>query len=312
MASVACTPGVTEPTLVLVPRTKYRHASAAPLAGLITLRPLHSISLQFRRLHFRSIRSDGRKLPRPSKTAVRPKIPEAAMLRISAKTGNMAARLRPAKTSAIRREAPPIAEDVAKAVRSAISAPPPLRKLHCGGQKQPNSLIKPDWSDTTTAGCAPASSHCPCSQWWPSARSYALPSWSQRNGVRAGATTPGNATRRNCCWLCGGVGMREQPTLRFSLRCEAGRRLCSRDRTQHILCVWSFMLRFHINSFRADNSPRAGPFGTEFMSHNMALCAIPPLHCHADCESAPRIRAGSQRASWRASLMPTPPRREIF
>jgi len=48
-------------------------------------------------LHFRSIRSDGRKLPRPSKTAVRPKIPEAAMLRISAKTGNMAARLRPAK-----------------------------------------------------------------------------------------------------------------------------------------------------------------------------------------------------------------------
>jgi len=42
------------------------------------------------------LRSDGRKLPRPSKTAVRPKIPEAAMLRISAKTGNMAARLRPA------------------------------------------------------------------------------------------------------------------------------------------------------------------------------------------------------------------------
>jgi hypothetical protein len=90
-------PGVTEPTLALVPHAKYRHASAAPLAGLITFRPLHSISLQFRRLHFRSIRSDGRKLPRPSKTAVRPKMPEAAMLRISAKTGNMAARLRPAK-----------------------------------------------------------------------------------------------------------------------------------------------------------------------------------------------------------------------
>jgi hypothetical protein len=98
-------PGVTEPTLALVPRAKYRHASAAPLAGLITFRPLHSISLQFRRLHFRSIRSDGRKLPRPSKTAVRPKIPEAAMLRISAKTGNMAARLRPAKKSAIARDA---------------------------------------------------------------------------------------------------------------------------------------------------------------------------------------------------------------
>jgi hypothetical protein len=36
-------PGVTEPTLVLVPCTKYRHGSAAPLAGLITLRPLHSL-----------------------------------------------------------------------------------------------------------------------------------------------------------------------------------------------------------------------------------------------------------------------------
>ena len=114
---VAEMPGVTEPTLALVPRAKYRHASAAPLAGLITFRPLHSISLQFRRLHFRSIRSDGRKLPRPSKTAVRPKMPEAAMLRISAKTGNMAARLRPAKKSALRREAPPVAEDKAIAPR---------------------------------------------------------------------------------------------------------------------------------------------------------------------------------------------------
>jgi len=39
----------------------------------------------------------------------------------------------------------------------------------------------------------------------------------------------------------------------------------------------------HINSFRADNSPPAGPFGTEFMSDNVPLCAIPLLHCHADC-----------------------------
>ena len=105
LVSASQDPGVTEPTLALVPRAKYRHASAAPLAGLITFRPLHSISLQFRRLHFRSIRSDGRKLPRPSKTAVRPKIPEAAMLRISVKNGNMAARLRPATKSAIARDA---------------------------------------------------------------------------------------------------------------------------------------------------------------------------------------------------------------
>ena len=49
MVAVCKDPVVTEPTLALVPRAKYRHASAAPLAGLITFRPLHSISLQFRR-----------------------------------------------------------------------------------------------------------------------------------------------------------------------------------------------------------------------------------------------------------------------
>ena len=37
---------------------------------------------------------------------------EAAMLRISAKHRNMAARLRPARTPVIRREASPIAEDI--------------------------------------------------------------------------------------------------------------------------------------------------------------------------------------------------------
>ena len=45
------------------------------------------------------------------------------------------------------------------------------------------------------------------------------------------------------------------------------------------------------------------------MTHNMALCAIPLRHCHADCYSAPRIRAGSQRASLQASFTPTPPLR---
>ena len=44
------------------------------------------------------------------------------------------------KTSAIRREAPPVAEDGALTVRSAISAPPSFRRLHCGGRKQPTSL----------------------------------------------------------------------------------------------------------------------------------------------------------------------------
>ena len=178
------------------------------LAGLINLHPLHSISLQFRRLHFRSIRSDGRKLPRPSKTAVRPKIPEAAMLRISAKTGNMAARLRPAKTTAIARDASH-GQDTAIAprgfarcktpaltVRSAISAPPPFRKLHCSGQKQPNSLVKPDWSDTTAAGCGQVCRARPCCH---RVAAHALRSAVVESEylAGAGATAPGNATRRN-------------------------------------------------------------------------------------------------------------------
>jgi len=86
--------------------------------------------------------------------------------------------------------------------------------------------------------------------------------------------------------------MQDQPTLRFSLRCEAGRRLCFRGFTQHILCVWSFVPHSHINSARADNSPPAGPFGTEFMSHNMGLCADPLPRCHADC-FPPARRCGS-------------------
>ena len=72
---------------------------------------------------------------------------------------------------------------------------------------------------------------------------YALPSRSQKTWLALARlrreTSP--ADPANGCWLCGGVGMREQPTLRFSLRCEAGCRLCFRDGTQHTLSVWSFL-----------------------------------------------------------------------
>ena len=305
-------PGVTEPTLALVPRAKYRHASAAPLAGLITFRPLHSISLQFRRLHFRSIRSDGRKLPRPSKTAVRPKMPEAAMLRISAKTGNMAARLRPAKKSAIARDAShgqdigitargsacrrrqsnstarlrPV-QDAAITVRSAISAPPPFRKLHCSGQKPPNSLVKPNWSDTTAAGYGQVCRARPCCH---RVAAHALRSAvvESENLAGAGATAPGNATRRECCWLCGGVGMREQPTLRFSLRCEAGCRLCfPGSRTRDVICNAAHC-RIPLAREPSANgfppSPRATTRPTaRFIKDNIVLSSIRLLHCHADC-----------------------------
>ena|ERR1039458_7372821 len=203
-------------------------------------------------------------------------------------------------------------------VRSAISAPPSFRKLHCGGQKQPNSLVKQIGliPRRQAAGRSAERAHVAiASQPTP----YALPSWSQKTWLALARlrreTSP--ADPANDCWLCGGVGMRDQPTLRFSLRCEAGCRLCFRDGTQHTLSVWSFVPHFHLNSFRADNSPRAGPFGTELRSDNVALCAIPLPHCHADCcpDSPSGTRPpprGSQRASLQASIMPTPPRREFL
>src|SRR5207245_2769459 len=102
-------------------------------------------------------------------------VPTVANWRDSQKTSGAkmpeAARLRPAQwvqaRLPLRREAPPVAEDKALArdashgqdaaltVRSAISAPTPFRKLHCCGQKRPNSLIKQNQSDTTAAGCVP-------------------------------------------------------------------------------------------------------------------------------------------------------------
>jgi hypothetical protein len=43
---------------------------------------------------------------------------------------------------------------------------------------------------------------------------------------RALRCAPGRQTRHSERWLRGSVGMKDQPTLRFSLRCEAGCRLC--------------------------------------------------------------------------------------
>jgi hypothetical protein len=69
----------------------------------------------------------------------------------------------------------------------------------------------------------------------------------------------------------------------------------------------------HLNSDRADNSPLAGPFGPEFRSDNVALCAIPLRHCHgAGCPDLAFVRrtesqCGTHRASLQASCTPTPP-----
>jgi len=101
--------------------------------------------------------------------------------------------LRTGKTSALRREAPPVAEDAAITVRSAISAPPPFRKLHCSGQKPPNSLVETDWSDTTAADCGQVCRARPCCH---CVAAHALRSAvvESENLAGAGATAPGNVT----------------------------------------------------------------------------------------------------------------------
>jgi len=217
---------------------------------------------------------------------------------------NSTARLRPVQDAAI-------------TVRSAISAPPPFRKLHCSGQKPPNSLVKPNWSDTTAAGYGQVCRARPCCH---RVAAHALRSAvvESENLAGAGATAPGNATRRECCWLCGGVGMREQPTLRFSLRCEAGCRLCyPGSRTRDVICNAAHC-RIPLAREPSANgfppSPRATTRPTaRFIKDNIVLCGT--AGCFPVTQTADphlRARAGSQRASSQASLMPTPPRRESF
>jgi len=64
----------------------------------------------------------------------------------------------------------------------------------------------------------------------------------------------------------------------------------------------------HLNSLRADNSPPAGPFGTEFRSDNVALCASPLLHCHAACfPDLALVRARTAPVRRHPSRHPTAP-----
>ena len=153
---------VTEPTLVLVPCTKYRHGSAAPLAGLITLRPLHSLPHPLHRL--RGLLS---LIPTAAncRDRQRQRCPEDSRGRATSSGQEIRisprcfARARHRHYGARLRLSP---RTPAVIVRSAISAPPSFRKLHCGGRKQPNSLINPDQSDTTAAGCGQVCRARPC------------------------------------------------------------------------------------------------------------------------------------------------------
>jgi hypothetical protein len=115
--------------------------------------------------------------------------------------------------------------------------------------------------------------------------------------------------------LCAGVGMAEQPTLRFSLRCEAGRRLCyPGSRTRDVICNAAHC-RIPLAREPSANgfppSPRATTRPTaRFIKDNIVLCGT--AGCFTVTLTADphlRARAGSQRASLQASDTPTPPRR---
>jgi hypothetical protein len=180
---------------VLVPRTKYRHGSAAPLAGLITLRPLHSLPHPLHRL-----RGSSRSFRRPQtaetgKDSGAPKIPEAA-------------RLRPAKKSEL-------ARDAAHGQNIGITARGCACRRGRGSNREIGhfrtaSISQATLRRTETTDLTLADQFCLTPRRQAAGRSaeralapiasqptpYALPSWSQRIGCRAGATTPGTMRPR--------------------------------------------------------------------------------------------------------------------
>jgi len=58
----------------------------------------------------------------------------------------------------------------------------------------------------------------------------------------------------------------------------------------------------HLNSFRADNSPPAGPFSAELRSDNVALCNVPLLRCHGDCCPAQKTPAPARSCPRRVAI----------
>jgi hypothetical protein len=120
---------------------------------------------------------------------------------------DMAARLRPARTTAIRREAPPVAEDT---VVARVASPgqddrnsrgdgptfAALRRLRL--RNWPTPLVKPNWSETPSLDSAACCLGLPWSpQIRPSFR-YVPSAGTQINWLRADATVPGTSpqTRR--------------------------------------------------------------------------------------------------------------------
>ena len=112
------------------------------------------------------------------------------------------------------------------------------------------------------------------------------------------------------------AGMKEQPTLRFSLRCEAGRRLCFRDSTQHTLSVWSGKNLPH-KFFSCRQLPARGNPSARNLCQTMWRCV--QSRCGVVTVTAPRRPPaargrpprGSHRANLQASCPASRPRRRF-
>lgn len=179
-----------------------------------------------------------------------PKTPEAAMLRISARTPQYGARLRLSpKTSAIAPRG--FARCKTSALTVSTASFRSLRRLR--SRIWPTSLTKPNWSDTSPSGCVQ------CVRPRPSRRRPRTSLCRRRVrelGLRyrdcAGneSSRPGQRHR-----LRGWLSRTTSRTLRFSLQVFAARlgvRLCSPVlHTTHIVRSFRSFLAPHIYSFRA-------------------------------------------------------------
>ena len=216
----------------------------------------------------------------------------------------MAARLRPARIAIAPR-------GFARPKTSAITVSTAIfRPLHYAGapfrrsEKWPTSLIKPNWSDTSPPGCVQVCRARPCTH---RVAARALRSAVEESDLLASrwraeawlqVTGSLRQTRQSERWLCGGVGVREQPTLRFSLRCEAGCRLCfPGQNTRAVIFKAAPFCRVPLARDPRQTGPRRLPRDPPrrrpgSLRYNCVLCPIRLLHCHADCYSAPSRSCG--------------------
>jgi len=227
-----------------------------PMTGSPALHPLHSAVANRFAGYADAIAAFRR--PQTGETVknirAHPKTPEAAMLRISARTPQYGARLRLSpKTSAI---AP---RGFARCKTSALTVSPAsfrsLRRLR--SRIWPTSLTKPDWSDTSPSGCVPRVRPRPCTH---RVAALALRSAVEEseNLAGAGATAPGTSPADPAKGIGFAAGCHERPAARYASRSKFSLRgwacgFAPRCYTQHILCVRSARSSLHyFIPFRTD------------------------------------------------------------